>query len=258
MQCLKETLPTLDLTKNELKLTMDGIDLPDKVTQDDISLDRSQLEMIEKIKQNVNEGFFIDYNTDDDITLNDCQYYTTELFSKQKFDSNRHSSIMHLNIHSIAAHITELRVILTQLVDFQFDFVCITESKIKSGVTPIVDISIDGYQPPVGMPTDASKGGVLIYIKEGIDFMPREDLNMHKSKELESYFVEVINKKGKNDIIGTVYRHPCMDPGEFIDHYVKPLNDQLSSENKRIFVAGDFNLDLLNTSHEKTLDYSKR
>ena len=30
-------------------------------------------------------------------------------------------------------------------------------------------------------------------VKEGIDFKPREDLNMHKSKELESYFIEKIN-----------------------------------------------------------------
>ena len=34
------------------------------------------------------------------------------------------------------------------------------------------------------MPTDASKRGVLIYIKKGIDYKPREDLKMHKSKEV--------------------------------------------------------------------------
>ena len=41
------------------------------------------------------------------------------------------------------------------------------------------------------------KGGVLIYTREGIAYKPREDLQMHKSKELESYFIEKINKKGK-------------------------------------------------------------
>ena len=62
----------------------------------------------------------------------------------------------------------------------------------------MTDIKLDYYQYPVGTPTEANKGGVLIYVKEGIDFKPREDLNMYKPKELESYFIEVINQKGKN------------------------------------------------------------
>ena len=82
------------------------------------------------------------------------------------------------------------------------------------------------------MPTEASKGGVLIYVKEGIGTIPREDLNMHKSKELESYFIEAINEKGNNSIIGTIYRHPCMNQNHFIDDYMKPLDDKLLKENK--------------------------
>ena len=38
---------------------------------------------------------------------------------------------------------------------------------------------------------------------------------MHNSKELESYLIEAINEKGKNSIIGTIYRHPCMNPKSF-------------------------------------------
>ena len=56
------------------------------------------------------------------------------------------------------------------------------------------DINIEGYNPTIGMPTHASKGGMLIYVKDGIDCKPREELNMHKSKELESYFIEAIKK----------------------------------------------------------------
>ena len=90
------------------------------------------------------------------------------------------------------------------------------------------------------MPTEASKGRVLMYVKEGIDTIPREDLNMHKSKELESYFVEAINEKGKNSIIGTIYRYPCMNQNHFIDDYMKPLNDKLLKENKTTYLLGDY------------------
>ena len=105
------------------------------------------------------------------------------------------------------------------------------------------------------MSTDATKGGVLIYAKNGINYKPRTDLNMHKSKELESFFIEVINGKAKNEIIGTIYRHPCMDPTEFVDEYMKPLNDKINKDNKRVFITGDFNYDLLNTSHNETFEF---
>ena len=105
------------------------------------------------------------------------------------------------------------------------------------------------------MPSHASKGGVLIYIKEGIDYKPRDDLKIHKEKELESYFIEQINPRGKNNIIGTIYRHPCMDGEEFLDEFMKPLNQQLDGENKKIFIAGDFNFDLSKTNHKESANF---
>ena len=45
-------------------------------------------------------------------------------------------------------------------------------------------------------------------------------LTFIKTKELESLFIEIINDKESNDIVGVIYRHPCMNEGEFIDeHY---------------------------------------
>ena len=104
--------------------------------------------------------------------------------------------ILHLNIHSLDFHIAELRLAL-KLINLKFDFICITESKIIKNVEPKSNINIDHYQSPVGTPTESCNGGVLIYVKEGIDYKPREDLNIYKTKELESYFLETINEKGK-------------------------------------------------------------
>ena len=64
-----------------------------------------------------------------------------------------------------------------------------------------------------------------------------KDLNIYKPKELELYFIEVINEKGKNSIIGTIYRHPCMNQNMFIEDYLQPLDDKLLSENKKIFLS---------------------
>ena len=79
---------------------------------------------------------------------------------------------------------------------------------------------------------------------------------IYKSKQLESFFIEVNNPKQNNNIVGVIYRHPCMDEGTFTDVYLKQITNKLSIENKKIFIAGDFNYDLLNiSSHNETFNF---
>ena len=106
----------------------------------------------------------------------DCKYYTEE-FNEKHFNSAKYFSILHLNIHSLQLHIEELRIAL-KLINLKFDFICITESKIRKNCKPKIDITIHDYQIPVGTLTEATKGGGgggggLIYAKEGIDFIHR-------------------------------------------------------------------------------------
>ena len=68
---------------------------------------------------------------------------------------------------------------------------------------------------------------------------------MYKSKELESVFAEICNKNMKNVIIGCIYRHPSMDLSEFNEEFLNPLMEKMSTDNKKLFLVGDFNIDLL-------------
>lgn len=89
-----------------------------------------------------------------------------------------------------------------------------------------------------------------------MDFKPRNDLNIYKAKELESLFIEIINKNESNDIVGVIYRHPCMNATDFTDEYLKGIVDKLSNENKKVFIGGDFNFDLLNVgAHNETFAF---
>ena len=141
------------------------------------------------------------------------------------------------------------------MLDFKFDIICFSESKIIKGIPPKTDISIDGYQEPLSTPTESTKGGVLIYVRDGIKAKPRPDLTVYRKKELESLFIEIVNPREANDIVGVIYRHPCMNPSIFTDDYLKDIVDRLSSENKKVYIAGDFNFDLLNLSHSDTFDF---
>ena len=120
----------------------------------------------------------------------------------------------------------------------------------KSEILLKSDINIDNYHSPISTPTDASKGGVLLYVNKKNNFKPRPNLKIYEPKVLESNFIEIINPNKANDIVGVIYRHPTMDVDNFNDVHIRPLISKLSLEqNKNIFIAGDFNINLM-THHQ--------
>ena len=90
------------------------------------------------------------------------------------------------------------------------------------------------------MPTECHVGGILLYISKNMDYKPRKDLNICKSHELKSIFIEIVNLKKSNVVIDVVYRHPTMDLNEFNDKYVNKLLDNVSKENKGIFYKDSY------------------
>ena len=96
------------------------------------------------------------------------------------------------------------------------------------------------------MPTKSANGGALLYIRDTINYKLRSDPNVEKEKELESVFIEMLQKTSKNVVIGCIDRHPCMHPKEFNDLFLKSLTERLTKENnKEVVLLGDFNIDLI-------------
>ncbi len=118
----------------------------------------------------------------------------------------------------------------------------------NQNIPPLVDICIDNYHNPISIPSEASKGGVLLYVNKKIpNFKPRPDLNAYAPKMIESAFIEIIHPSKSNTIIGVIYRHPSLDVDNFNSDHIRPLVTKLSLEkNKNIYLAGDFNINLLN------------
>ena len=63
---------------------------------------------------------------------------------------------------------------------------------------------------------------------------------------MESTFIEIVNPKKSNTIVGVIYRHPSMDLADFNSNYLNKLLENISKEQKSMFLLGDFNVDLLN------------
>ena len=148
----------------------------------------------------------------------DCKYIDVDSFKMIKKEKSIFS-IIHLNIASLKRHKVELETLLTNL-EFKFDIIGISETKIKISpeevemqVTPETDydISLPGYKH-FSTPTESDKGGVILYILDKHNCIPRKPLDkiMYKSHVLESVFAEIVLPRKKNIIVGCIYRHPSM------------------------------------------------
>ena len=101
--------------------------------------------------------------------------------------------------------------------------------------------------------TESTKGGTLLYISDNTNYKCRKDLQIYKEKLLESTFIEIINPKQKNLIIGCIYKHPNLSITEFNQNYIDPLLEKLSYEDKSVILMGDFNINLLNYENENNV-----
>ncbi|XP_065642482.1 uncharacterized protein LOC136074109 [Hydra vulgaris] len=175
-----------------------------------------------------------------------CKYYDVIDLNKTMLPNSE--LYIHLNIASLPFHIDELCSLINSLNNFRLA-IGITESNLYINDTNITDIYINGFNIE-HCPTEAKKGGALLYLRSNLNYVVRNDLMIYSSKYLESIFVEIEKPCESNIIIGCIYRHPLMNQHEFTSSHLTPLLEKLSNEKKKIFQMGDFNMDLL--SHNES------
>ena len=117
------------------------------------------------------------------------------------------------------------------------------------------NINLDGYNL-YSTSTKSAKGGTAIFTKKKFFTNERIDLK-NKHDHYESVWIELKNKKCKNVICGSIYRHPHDTNDIFNDFltYLESTISKISKENKTIYLCGDFNSDLL--KYENINNYRK-
>ena len=101
--------------------------------------------------------------------------------------------------------------------------------------------------------TESSAGGTLLYIANHLSYKCRNDRNIYKKSELESTFIEILNPRKSNIIVGIIYRHPSMDLTDFNCNYLNKLLENISKKQKSAFLLGDVNVNFLNCNeHNQT------
>ena len=116
--------------------------------------------------------------------------------------TNKHFSFFHLNISSPQFRFKELSTLTTEH-NLKFDFLRISESHLKLNQNLLTSVQLPGYNIDY-TPTECNNGRTLLYVKL------QKDFQIYKLKQLESTFLEVVQKKKKRIIIGCLYRHPSV------------------------------------------------
>ena len=76
-------------------------------------------------------------------------------------------------------------------------------------------------------------------------------MKINKKFELESTFIEIINPRKSNIIVGVIYKHPKMDVTDFNNNFLNNLLKKINQEQKKVFLLGDFNIDLMHYNEHK-------
>ena len=170
------------------------------------------------------------------------RYYSCQEFFKINCNSNS-LKLYHTNVNGFSCHVDTLRDFLVQC-DTDFDAICISETSYQLDNAISNNDLLKNYSTPFVTNTKSSKGGVAIFVKENLVVKEREDLKIC-TDEFESVWIEITNKKSKNVIIGCSYRHPHNNNIDDYSNYISKCLNKLCKENKEVYLAGDFNIDLL-------------
>ena len=156
---------------------------------------------------------------------------------------------MSLNIECILAKFDALVCLLSTFIekDFSPSAICIQETWLADDFNTDL-ISIPGYNIIHQGRYCGKKGGLIIYLKDTFSYEIRHILKPYK--QWEHLFIDVYNESLHNKItIGNIYRPPRFNNNntaiqDFITEF-RPIIETLSKEKNNCFLAGDFNINLL-------------
>lgn len=168
----------------------------------------------------------------------ECQYvFPNNIPEPLKSTNTNIFSMISLNINSIPQHFDNF--IEQCLMARKCDLIALCETKLTDSIQHLY--KLQGFRD-FKLNISRHSGGLAVYINNKHDCLMREDLTV-KEVYMEALFVEIRNK-GKNIVVGNIYRRPNTNPRQFLAR----LDDVLSgicAENKTCLLCGDFNIDLL-------------
>ena len=85
-----------------------------------------------------------------------------------------------------------------------FDIIRVTDTRITKQLYLLNNLNLNNYSYEF-TPTETTAGGTLLYITNHLLYKYCNNLNIYKKNELKSTFIEIVNSKKSNIIVGVIY-----------------------------------------------------
>ena len=161
----------------------------------------------------------------------------TNLVNKNKADSN--FSIFHNNIVSVSKNLETLQTELLSMLDYHFDIIGLTETKITNTNCNEKRPEMEGYEFEF-VPTPLVSGGVAMFINDSLDY---KILEKTSNVDFQALWIEIALAQQKNIICGIIYRqHNSVN--NFMSYFQEAI-EKFTSSGKTVYILGDFNICLM-------------
>ena len=132
----------------------------------------------------------------------------------------------------------------------KFSIICLTETWANdSDINQNSLFQLEGYISVHQIRKRRKGGGIVIFIGDSLLYKLRSDLTIN-CEDIESLSIEILNSQTRNIIFNVIYRPPNGDLNVCETFFKKILSDS-SAVNKTFFLAGDFNINLLDFETNK-------
>ena len=148
-------------------------------------------------------------------------------------------SVFHNNVVSLNRNLENLQTHLLYELDFHFNVIGVTETKITNSNLHTCNGNIPGYVFECA-PTPLASGGVGLFIDETLSYSVLEKIS---NEAFQSLWIEIPFVKTKSVICGVLYRQHN-SPNRFQQYFDETI-EKFTSSGKHVVIMGDFNIDLL-------------
>ncbi len=116
-----------------------------------------------------------------------------------------------------------------------------------------MNFELEGYELMHIDQNNKGRGGVAFYVDKNLDFRVLKNISVTVNNVLDCMTIEIYKDKNKSALISCIYR----TPGSSIELFRDLMKEMFIKKcHKKIFICGDFNIDLLNSNnHKMTNDF---
>ena len=184
-----------------------------------LSLKPSKLELL--VNQ-FNNATTENNNGPEKITLSSKYYDMEEMHNIKIPHKNKELFLFHINACSFNKNFDDLKHLLSCAK--KIDIIAISETRITKQVSLLNNLNINNYFFEFA-PAETSAGGIPFYIAN--------HLSCKCKNELESTFIENVNLRKSNIIVGVIYRHPSLNYTDFnCNYFINKHLESISKEQK--------------------------